>query len=207
MSELEEKQMELMEETLKELEEEREKSKKNEWIKWTALSTAIIAVVAAIATLQSNLYATDALFFKNSSILAMVQASDQWSYYQAKGIKGSIYEAQLELINQSSSNSKLVREFEQKVEKYKSEQKDIKQAAEKLEEMARGYAEESARDMRHHSGFALAEILFQISIALSSVAAMTKRRELWYLGLFIGVTGLLFFSDGFFTFLPIKGAE
>ncbi len=207
MSEMSEKQLEMMEETIKELEEEREEGKKNAWIKWTALSTAIIAVIAAIATLQSNLYTTEALLLKNSSILATAQASDQWSYYQAKGIKGNVYEAQLEVISQNSSGSRLAKDFEKKVTKYKDEQKDIAEAAKALEEKAKKYGEESARNMRHHTGFALAEVLFQIAIALSSVAAMTKRKELWYLGLALGTVGFVFFGDGFFTFLPIKGAD
>lgn len=207
MSEMNEKQLEMMEETIKELEEEREEGKKNEWIKWTALSTAIIAVIAAIATLQSNLYTTEALLLKNSSILATAQASDQWSYYQAKGIKGNVYEVQLEVQKQNSPGSKLARDFEKKVTKYKDEQKEISDKAKELEEKAKKYGEESASNMRHHTGFALSEVLFQIAIALSSVAAMTKRRELWYLGLVLGTIGVLFFGDGFFTFLPIKGAE
>ena len=50
------------------------------WISWVALSTAILAVLAAIASLLSGEYA-------NEAMMNQIEASSQWSYYQAKSIK------------------------------------------------------------------------------------------------------------------------
>src|SRR5207247_1136020 len=57
------------------------------WIQYLSLSTVLIAVLAAIASLRSGSLANEALLVKNQAVLFQARASDQWSYYQAKGIK------------------------------------------------------------------------------------------------------------------------
>ena len=56
------------------------------WISWVALSTAILAVLAAIAGLLSGEHA-------NEAMMNQIESSDQWNYYQAKGIKASVLDA------------------------------------------------------------------------------------------------------------------
>src|ERR1700733_9028390 len=60
------------------------------WGRYLALTTAIIAVISAIASLQSGTFADKALLEKKSSVLYQSQASDKWSYYQAKGVKKNL---------------------------------------------------------------------------------------------------------------------
>src|SRR4029077_14089280 len=60
------------------------------WISWVALSTAILAVLAAIAGLLSGKHA-------NEAMMSQIEASDQWSYYQAKSIKASVLDAKMSL--------------------------------------------------------------------------------------------------------------
>ena len=63
------------------------------WLTYLALTTAIIAVLAAIASLESGTYSNSALLEKNEAVLLQAKASDQWAYYQAKGIKRNISSA------------------------------------------------------------------------------------------------------------------
>src|ERR1700722_2527817 len=63
--------------------QERAEERKEKWILFVALSTAVMAVLAAIAGLLGNHHANEALLEK-------IEASDQWSYYQAKSIKSEI---------------------------------------------------------------------------------------------------------------------
>jgi uncharacterized membrane protein YcjF (UPF0283 family) len=58
------------------------------WIAWVALSTAILAVLAAIASLLSGEHA-------NEAMLNQIEASSQWSYYQAKSIKAAVLDAKI----------------------------------------------------------------------------------------------------------------
>src|SRR5438034_5565392 len=60
------------------------------WISWVALSTAILAVLAAIAGLLSGKHV-------NEAMMNQIEASDQWSYYQAKSIKAAVLDAKIAL--------------------------------------------------------------------------------------------------------------
>src|ERR1700758_2734536 len=60
------------------------------WISWVALSTAILAVLAAIAGLLSGKHA-------NEAMMSQIESSDQWNYYQAKGIKAAVLDAKMSL--------------------------------------------------------------------------------------------------------------
>src|SRR6059058_6138049 len=60
------------------------------WISWVALSTAILAVLAAIAGLLSGMHA-------NEAMMSQIESSDQWAYYQAKGIKAAVLDAKMSL--------------------------------------------------------------------------------------------------------------
>ena len=61
-------------------------------IRFIALSTAILAALAAIASLRAGATVNEALVLKAEATQLQAEASDEWSYYQAKGIKGAIAE-------------------------------------------------------------------------------------------------------------------
>jgi hypothetical protein len=48
--------------------------------------------------------------------------------------------------------------------------------------------------------FGIAVIFLQISILLSSIAALLKKKPVWILGLVVGAAGIFYFLDGFFLF-------
>src|ERR1700730_7632646 len=80
------------------------------WSLYLAISTAFMAVLAAIAGLMAGHYSNEAL-------IEQIKASDQWAYYQAKGIKAEI--AALGPLKDSIQ-----------VKRYKTEQQSIKEIAE-----------------------------------------------------------------------------
>ena len=61
------------------------------WVLGVALSATLLAALAAVATLFSGHDANEAL-------LEQMRASDQWAYYQAKGIKSAVLSAKAELL-------------------------------------------------------------------------------------------------------------
>ena len=68
-----------------------------------ALSTAILAVLAAIASLLSGEHA-------NEAMMNQIEASSQWSYYQAKSIKSSVVDVKMALSSvRVSSESSTIR--------------------------------------------------------------------------------------------------
>src|SRR5689334_6430791 len=82
-------------ETEKQQEAAREEFEKEggSFLKKISLTTAILAVLAALASLHAGNTVNMALALKTEGVQLQSQASDQWAYYQAKGIKAALQEA------------------------------------------------------------------------------------------------------------------
>jgi hypothetical protein len=165
------------------------------WIVYLSFSTALIAVLAAIAALESGTFANDALIQKNEALLAQAQASDQWAYYQAKSVKAAIYASQAAVTQ--SSNPDLARKAQQEADRYSKEEEEINKAAKEREKEVTEKTEKSTISMEHHHRFAYSVTMFQVSIALAAVAALSRQRGVWFVGLVVAVGGLIYFLDGF----------
>src|SRR4051794_17261524 len=61
------------------------------WISWVALSTAVLAALAAVASLHSG-------HDSNEATLEQIRASDNWAYYQAKGVKAAVLSSKLDVL-------------------------------------------------------------------------------------------------------------
>ena len=142
------------------------------WISWVALSTAILAVLAAIASLLSGEYA-------NEAMMNQIEAADQWSYYQAKGIKSAVVDVKMALSGApgESDQSKLAR--------YEKEQEEIRSEAERKQAAAKS-------DFHKHEVFARGVTMFQIAIAIAAISALTKKGSFWFVSLVFGAFGCAF---------------
>jgi hypothetical protein len=173
--------------------------KKEGWLNYLALTTVILAVCATLASFKGGGYST-------RSILSQTQASDQWAFYQAKSIKGNLYEVEkdkLELEMKAlgpGAPEALTREYvahidacATKARKYSEEKAQIEKDARRLEDIRNDAS-------RHSQGFGVAVIYLQVAILLSSVAALMKKRPLWLLGVAVGTVGVVHFANGFMLF-------
>jgi uncharacterized protein DUF4337 len=142
------------------------------WISWVALSTAIFAVLAAIASLLSGEHA-------NEAMLNQIEASSQWSYYQAKSIKAAVLDAKAAFTGtpDESDQSKRAR--------YEKEQEEIKSEAERKEAAAKSF-------FHKHEVFARGVTMFQIAIAIAAISALTRKRSFWFVSLVFGAFGCAF---------------
>jgi hypothetical protein len=177
-------------------EEKKEPEKKETWITWLALTTAFLAVFAAITTMFMGKYSTRA-------ILAQGHETDQWAYYQAKSIKGHTYEIQKQKLElefatlQGRMPGALAEKFKKTIADY---EKNIKKYdKEKAEIMADARALAKKKDLSQEmaGNLSLSLIFLQIAIVLSSVAAITKKKPLWYVGLAISAGWLVFFANAY----------
>lgn len=152
---------------------ERAKEQKEEkkWFFYVAISTALMAVFAAIASLIAG-------HESNEALIQQIKASDQWSYYQAKGIK-----AEIAVLLPAKDDGK--------IEKYKKEQEAIKKVAETDEKNSEAFLEK-------HKVMAKSVTFFQIAIAICAVSILSGKRVLWYGALLLACTGIWFFASGFF---------
>ena len=174
--------------------------KKEKWLNYLALTTVIFAVCATLSTFKGGGFST-------RSVLAQSQASDQWAYYQAKSIKGYIYETQKEKLELElkSSGAKmpkpLLQEYVQRVDSYAKKIKKYDEEKKQIENDARKFEGIKDDAQKHAQIFGMAVIFLQIAILLSSIAALLKKKLVWVLGLAVGVVGLVYFADGFLLFI------
>ncbi|MGI4788229.1 MAG: DUF4337 family protein [Janthinobacterium lividum] len=164
------------------------------WTRFIAVITAILAVVAAIGALRAGLLVNEALLSKNQEISLRTQATDQWNYYQSKGIKGVVYETTAQLL---PPGSPLIKKSQAEVARYADQQKAIQAKAEGLEKGADEKDKEAERDMDHHHIFAFSVSLCQIAIALAAIAALTRSRRVWVFSLAAGAAGVAALIGGF----------
>lgn len=61
------------------------------WVLGVALTAALLAVLAALSALMAEYHA-------NEAMILQIQSSDQWNYYQAKGIKANLLNSKAELL-------------------------------------------------------------------------------------------------------------
>lgn len=165
--------------------------KRQAWIDHVARTTAVLAVLAA---LSSGQYAGKF----SSTILAQAEASDQWSYYQAKSIKKHLSENQLALASVLAADrpelatplAKLQDSERANAKKYEDELARIKAQAEATETLKR-------RHQRQGDRFQYAFVVLQAGVVLSTIAASARRKELWVFAIVSGLVGLLMVVNGF----------
>lgn len=146
-------------------------AEEKKWSFYIAISTALIAVLAAISSLIAGHHSNEAL-------IEQIKASDQWAFYQAKGIKADITS-----LNRDSY-------FRDSLEKkYKVQQQDIKKEAEKDQNASEAH-------LQKHILLAKSVTFFQIAIAISAISILSKKRVLWYFAVLLAITGIVFFISG-----------
>jgi hypothetical protein len=176
----------------------KQSEQRSRWIVYLSFSTAIIAVFAAIAALESGTLSNEALIQKNEALLAQTKASDQWAYYQAKSVKSTIYAAQAAAAQ--SSNPDFAARAQKESERYATEEEEIGRSAKELEKQVKEKTELSSESMEHHHRFAYSVTMFQVSIALAAVAALSRQKMVWFAGLIVAAAGFVYFVDGFRLF-------
>ena len=173
--------------------------KPDRFMTWIALTTAIMAVFAAITTLYVGKYSSRAVLYQG-------EETDMWAYYQAKSIKQHAFEMQKEKVEQEllaqkgklpkealEKADKMLARYTKNVDRYELEKNEIKEKADSLAK-----EKKVATAMAGNFGYAL--IFLQIAIMLSSLSALTKKKQLWYLGLATTSGWLFYFLDAILLF-------
>jgi len=184
---LQEHMMESVDELKTELtHQQAEEQKERSWLNKVALSTAILAALAAIAAMQGNSLA-------NHAMMNQLKANDQWELYQAKATKRHVDQSGvliLQAIQKSVPNS-----VNDEIDKLKKEQEPIQR-------QAQAFQEKSRQDFEHHEYFAFSVAVLQIAISLGAMAALLKKRPIWYFSMALGLVGIILMMMGVFIPLP-----
>ena len=141
-------------------------------------------------------------------MLSQTQASDQWAFYQAKSIKGYLYDLQRDQLaldlkaGAAAMSPEVAAEYKARLDSYAAKVKKYDDEKAGIEKIAR--EKEQVRDdaLKHGRHFGVAVIYLQIAILLSSIAALLKKKPVWLLGLATGLVGVFYFLNGFWLFMP-----
>jgi alanyl-tRNA synthetase len=140
-----------------------------------------MAAFAAVSSLMAG-------HASNEALINQVKASDQWSYYNAKGIKAEVADAVLQLKDTKADTSKAAAARKAKL---KEDQKEIQKKAAEFED-------ESTKELQKDMLLARAVTFFQIAISISAVSLLAKKKPLWHVGLVMFALGILQFLIGIF---------
>ena len=154
------------------------------------LVIVIMALFMAITTYFSNSYSGAVM--KN-----MLKATDTYAFYQAKSIKQSIAEGQIE----DAKDPKRIRELAAKIERYES---DPVKGEGKKELLARAQAYEAARDdaTRHSPWLTFASMAFQLAIVLLSASILAVNNKMYKISEVVAAIGIILLSQGIWLWIP-----
>jgi hypothetical protein len=162
-------------------EEMHEHATRGGWIMRVALSSALTAALAAIAALKAGHTA-------NEAMIAQIESSDQWTFYQAKSIKSSVLRSKMDIL--AGLGKEPSPKDEAKAKEYERQQEEIKTKAEEL-------AVESRALLRQHQTLSHSVTMFQISIAVSAMSVLSRKRMLWAVSLVFSGIGVAFLAYGY----------
>lgn len=158
-----------------------------------AITVAALAVLAAMAGSLETVEGGRALGASSEAVLKQDQATDAWDEFQADSLKKNIYTIAADAGGPHTADYR--KEAKTRTDK---QTKDRKHAIDDEAERDRLMAESRAHEDRHHwlTGSAT---LFEIGIAMSTVAIITRRRWLWGAATLFGVGGLVLLT---LTYVP-----
>ncbi len=185
------------------------------FVKKVALSVAIYAVILVIAGAGGNNAGKDML-------MGQMQASNEWSRYQAKVQREVLYTQERETLEQIVGVPSK-EELETLAKAYQAAQKDRKLTAadagerqkqrlafistkiaeyeaEKKEISDTARTKEADRDTAHRKDpyFDFAEMLLQIGVVLASISMLSKAKWPYAVSLLLAFVGLLLTLNGYF---------
>jgi type VI protein secretion system component VasF len=166
-----------------------------------ALNSLIAVLVALLATFMALCNIKDGNIVQAMS-QDQAKAVDQWSYYQAKGMKQNLAESVLDQLQirkaqpglapqEAALLDKEISIYAATVKKYEGQKEEIKKTAEAAEK-------DYDRLNVHDDQFDMSEAAVSISIALLGVSALTRKRWLVGVAVLFAAFGVVLGLAGFF---------
>ncbi|HEY2033378.1 MAG TPA: DUF4337 family protein [Rhizomicrobium sp.] len=150
-----------------------------------AISVAVLAVLAAVAGSLETVEGGRALSTTSEAVLAQDEATDSWNEFQADSIKKHLYTIAGQAGGAAAAGNR------KNAKGYGDTQKELMQKAKDKEAERDGLLKESARHEDRHHWLTGSATLFEIGIAMSTVAIITKRHWLWLAATGFGAVGLV----------------
>jgi|SRR6185369_8624113 len=166
-----------------------------------SLNSVIALLVAVLATFMAVCNIKDGNIVQSMS-QQQAKAVDQWSYYQAKGMKQNLAESMVDQLTiQKEEGASLspasLALLDKKIAFYTAKAKNYGKEKEDIKKEAEGAQTEYDRLNIHDDQFDMSEAGLSISIALLGVSALTKKKWLVYFALVFALFGVVLGLAGF----------
>jgi hypothetical protein len=150
----------------------------------------VIALLLAITTYMAS-------GFSSKILSNTIKANDTWNFYQAKSIKQSIAEGQLE----NTTDPKRREQLQAKIDRYESEPD---KGEGKKELMAKALKIEAERDeaKKHTPWLTFAAMAFQLAIVLLSASILAVDKRMFWGSIGVSIFGSLLLTQGIWLVLP-----
>ena len=159
-----------------------------------ALLIALLALVLAFSETLGKASQTSALTLN-------IEASNLWAFFQAKTIRQTVLRTAAEQAAVSSSSEdskKQIETWKKTAERYQSEP-ETNEGRKELADRAKAAEAKRDRAMAAYHQYELASAAVQIAIVLASAAIITGAMALTWIGIGLGVVGVVFCLIGFFA--------
>jgi len=151
-----------------------------------AVTVAALAVLAAAAGSLETMEGEGSLGATSEAVLMQDRATDTWNEFQADSLKKHMYG----IAAKSTTVAADADYYKKQAKEYGETQTKLREKAEDNEKERDSLLKESAHHEQRHKWLTGAATMFEIGIALSTVAIITKRSYLWYGALGLGAIGL-----------------
>ncbi len=163
------------------------------FISLVSVTVAVLAVLAAVAGSLETVEGGRALGAASEAVLKQDQATDAWDEFQADGLKRHIYTIA------AGSGGALAGDYAKTARTEGAKQTKDRTEAVHFEGDRDRLSIESQRHEGRHHWLTGAATLFEIGIAMSTVAIITRRHWLWYAATAFGVGGLALLATAYAT--------
>jgi hypothetical protein len=151
----------------------------------------VIALLLAITTYMAS-------GFSSKILTNTIKANDTWNFYQAKSIKQSIAEGQLE----ATTDTKRKEILQAKIDRYES---DPAKGEGKKELMAKALQIEAERDeaKKHTPWLTFAAMAFQLAIVLLSASILAVDKRMFWGSIGVSIFGTMLLTQGIWLVIPL----
>jgi hypothetical protein len=150
------------------------------WMSRVAVTTAVLATFASISSMFSSNHL-------NEAMVDQIRASDQWAFFQAKGVKATVLEGKMEILPALGKTASA--DDAARFDRYKKEQEDISRDAKAMQALCDDHR-------TRYKTLGRSATAFQIGIAIAAVALLMRKNWFWFLSMGVGAVGLVFFVIG-----------
>ena len=161
--------------------------------KGIALLISVLALVLAFSETLGKGAQTAAL-------AANIEASNLWSFFQAKTIRQTVLRTaaeELEIANSSEASKKQAAKWRETAQRYQNEP-ETKEGREQLAARAKEAEKKRDHSMAAYHHYEVASAAVQIAIVLASASIITSIPALVWIAAALGLTGIVFSVIGFF---------